>query len=364
MKCDQSQTTGVRSGSPLLLAAMLPCVILFSNPAARGEDAISRRGATTPLRGDVTSVTRTEVVVTGRSNKKEYRVPANEIERIRWESEGAQLSQNRLEERNGQFDKAIEGYQAALKDATNENLRTDVEFLLARTTAAKALKDEEHFDDAIVLLEKFLAAHPRSFRYFEAQRLLAQIAMAKGDVEKGNAALRAMSEAPWTDFKMEADILRARVALAHDDVGGALKALESVIAVTPSTPAERSRRYEALLTKASCLQKQSKYQAATEVLTGILDEASDEDTKTLSETCIRLGDCYQAGGRTKEAILAYLRVDILFPKEKKQHAEALYYLSRLFAQDGKPDKAADAAARLQERYPRSPWTARLTAAPK
>jgi len=317
------------------------------------------------IRGDVTSISRSEVVLTGRTNKKEYRIPANKIDRIRWDSEPAQVSQNRTEERNGQFDKAIEGYQAALKDAANENLRTDLEFDIARASAAKALKDEDRYDDAIDRLEKFHTAHPTNFRYYEALRLLAQLYMSKGDVEKGNGALRAMDDAPWTDFKMETDILKAKVALAHDDLGSALKALEGVIAVTPATPAERSRRYEALVTKASCLQKQTKYQQATDVLSGILEEASDEDTKTLADACVRLGDCYQAGGRTKEAILAYLRVDILFPKEKKQHAEALYYLSRLFAQDGKPDKAADAAARLQERYPKSPWTARLTsAAPK
>jgi tetratricopeptide (TPR) repeat protein len=347
-----------------LLAAALPYAFVLSG-ACHAEDTVSRRGTNKTIGGDVTSISRTEVVVTGRTNKKDYRIPANDVDRIKWESESPQLSQNRTEERNGQFDKAIEGYQTALKAATNENLRTDLEFHIARATAAKALKDEDQFDDATSLLEKFRTAHATNFRYYESLRLLAQLYMLKGDVEKGNAALQAMADAPWTDFKMETDILKAKVALAHDDVGAALKALDGVIAVAPTTTAEKSRRYEALVTKASCLQKQGKFQPATDVLDGILDEASDEDTKTLAETCIRLGDCYQAGGRTKESILAYLRVDILFPKEKKQHAEALYYLSRLFAQDGKPDKAADAAQRLQEHYPRSPWTAKLTApAPK
>jgi tetratricopeptide (TPR) repeat protein len=338
--------------------------VLFTGNLAPAEDTVYRKGNAPPLRGDVTSISRTEIVLTGRAGNKEYRIPANEIDRVRWESENPQVSQYRIEERNGLFDKAIEGYEAALKDATKENLRTDLEFHIAHATAAKALKDEEHYDDAIALLEKFRAAHSTSFRYYEALRLLAQLYMTKGDVEKGNATLQAMADAPWTDFKMETDILKAKVALAHDDVAGALKVLDGVIAMAAATAAERSRRYEALVTKASCLQKQQKYQQAVDVLTGILDEASDEETKTLAETCIRLGDCYQAGGRTKEAILAYLRVDILFPKEKKQHAEALYYLSRLFAQDGKPDKAADAAARLQEHYPKSSWTARLVAAPK
>jgi tetratricopeptide (TPR) repeat protein len=176
--------------------------------------------------------------------------------------------------------------------------------------------------------------------------------------------MKLLLEAPWTDFKMEADILQAQVALASGKTEAALVPIENVLRVKPSSPGEFSRRYEALLLKATCLQKEGKFPEAIDVLTGILDEAGEDDTKTLAETCVRLGDCYQAAGRTKEAILSYLRVDILFPKEKTQHAEALYYLSRLFAQDGKLDKSADAQARLQQSYPHSPWTAKLAVGSK
>ena len=61
--------------------------------------------------------------------------------------------------------------------------------------------------------------------------------MEKPDVEKAGATLELMAEAPWNDYKMEADILQARVALAHDDVATALKSLENVIAVPAKTSA-------------------------------------------------------------------------------------------------------------------------------
>lgn len=333
---------------------------------ARAEDSIERIGSTTPVRGTITEVSRTEVVLKARTTLREHRVPVNEIERIKWDAEKPQLNQLRNDERNGKFDKAIEGYEAQLKEApaSADNLRTDLEFLIGRARAGKALAEGNDLDDAFKRLDKFRTAHPNSYRYFEALRVLARLAMEKSDVQKEAMILKLMAEAPWNDYKMEADILQARVALAHDDLATALKSLENVIAVPAKTPGELSRRYEALVTKAACLQKQSKFEDAVNVLRGILDEASDDDKKTLAETCVRLGDCYQAAGRTKEAILAYLRVDILFPKEKNQHAEALYHLSRLFPQDGKPDKAAEAQAKLLESYPRSPWTAKLTVAPK
>jgi tetratricopeptide (TPR) repeat protein len=349
-----------------LALGWLPIVLLvFPRPAA-AEDSVERRGQATAMRGDVTAMSRTEIVVTGRTSKREYRIPAIEVERVRWDGEKPQVNQFRNDERNGHFEKAIEGYSAALKEApvSATNMRADLEFLIARTTAARALAESDGYDEAIERLEKFRAAHANNFRYFEVLRLLARLYMAKPDVEQAGAALKQLSEAPWTDLKMDAQLMQARVALARDDVAAALPPLEEVIAQSAKTPAELSRRYEALLTKAACLQKQGKLPEATEVLSSVIDEAAEEDTRTLAETCVRLGDCLQAAGRTKEAILAYLRVDILFPKEKAAHAEALFHLSRLLAKDGKPDKAADAAARLQERYPKSPWTAKLRAAPK
>jgi len=353
---------GIRALTEKIALAVLVAAIAVARLNA--EDLIDRKGNNPQLRGDVTDISRTEVVLKGRNNQREYRVPANEIERVRWQGENPQLTQVRIEERNGQFDKAIAAYEAAMKDSPSDNLTTDLQFLIARATASKALANEENYDDAIKHLEKFRTAHSRSFHYFESLKLLARLYMAKRDVEQANATMKLLSEAPWNDFKMDADNLQARVALANGRVDAALAALDKVISVKPASPAEWSRRYEALLTKAACLQKQGKFQEAIDVLTNILDEAADDDTKTLAETCVRLGDCYQAAGRTKEAILAYLRVDILFPKEKTHHAESLYYLSRLFAQDGKFDKAADAQARLQQSYPRSSWTAKLTVAPK
>jgi tetratricopeptide (TPR) repeat protein len=329
----------------------------------QAEDQVERRSGPS-IRGDVTEITRTEIVLKARGNQRDYHIPANDIERIHWQGERPQLSQIRVEERNGQFDKAIAGYEGALKDSTSPNLTTDLEFLIARATASRALADEENYDNAVKLLEKFRTAHSDNFRYFEALKLLARLYMAKPDVAKADATMKLLLEAPWTDLKMDAAILQAQVALASGKTEAALDPIENVLRVKPSSPGELSRRYEALLLKATCLQKEGKFPRAIEVLTGILDEAGEDDTKTLAETCVRLGDCYQAAGRTKEAILSYLRVDILFPKEKAQHAEALYYLSRLFAQDGKPDKSADAQARLQQSYPRSPWIAKLAVGSK
>ena len=101
-------------------------------------------------------------------------MPANEIERVRWQGEPAQLTQVRVEERNGQYDKAIAGYEAAIKDSSNENLTTDLEFLIARAAAHKALRRGGDYDAGDQAARKIPQGPFQSFRYFESLMISAQ----------------------------------------------------------------------------------------------------------------------------------------------------------------------------------------------
>ncbi len=59
--------------------------------------------------------------------------------------------------------------------------------------------------------------------------------------------------------------------------------------------------------------------------------------------------------------MAYLHVDLLFAGETAQHDEALYHLSRLWnTAPAAADRAADAAAELQRKYPNSAWAKKVT----
>ena len=80
----------------------------------------------------------------------------------------------------------------------------------------------------------------------------------------------------------------------------------------------------------------------------------------MAEAYLRQGDCYQEQQKIRDAVIAYLHVDVLFPTEKELHAEALYRLARLWAPAGRPDRAREASAKLNEIYPDSEWTRKLS----
>ena len=85
----------------------------------------------------------------------------------------------------------------------------------------------------------------------------------------------------------------------------------------------------------------------------MIKNVNSQQKALLAEAYIKKGDCYQALGESKEALIAYLHVDVLFPSEPGLHAEALYHLSNLWGKVQKPERGTEARAVLQQQYPDS-----------
>lgn len=321
-------------------------------------DVITRKSTKTPASGTITGSTADGVTI--KRGKKEETVPADDIVKIKWDGEPLRLNLSRSKEASGGLKEALEGYTAALKDskATKKNLRTDLEYLIARTTAKMALADPDQRDTAIKLLSAFRSANSRNFRNYEALFFLGRVYTAKKDFAKAEEAYTQMQQAKSNDYKMAGQIALARVQLAKGDVEPALQSFDKVIAIPAKTPGELARRHEALLGKATCLMKQQQYDQAVAALDQVIDLVSPQETQIQAEAFLRQGDCLQAQGKFKNAILAYLHVDLLFAKERTLHAEALYHLSKLWPRVDQPDRGGDARAKLASEYPNSEWNKR------
>ncbi len=343
-----------------LSALIAGCVALaFAAPADAAN--LFKRGQKAPLIGDITKVTRTEVSIKPKT-KEEETVPVNEIVRIKWDDEPATLNLARSDEEGGRLQKAIDNYTRILADlkSTDPNLKADLEYLIHRTNARVALADPSKIDEAVKKLDDFRKAHPDFYRFYESLDFTAQLQLAKGDFDSAKTAFTQMEQAPWNDFKMAAKSGNARVLLKQGQFAPAQALFEEVVAMPGNAPAEVSRRHDALLGKATCLKEQQQQDEAVKVLEEVILNVSPEDTGLQAEAYLRQGDCLVLANKPKEALLAYLHVDVLFPKETGKHAEALYQLSKLWTVDGRPDRSEDAAARLLAEYPKSDWAKKLS----
>ena len=101
----------------------------------------------------------------------------------------------------------------------------------------------------------------------------------------------------------------------------------------------------------------------------VIAGADEENTRLHAMAFLALGKCFDKlkntnsnskdkEKNTKEALMNYLKVDVLYYSYPQYHAEALYHLVRLWKAVNRPDRAKEAKGLLQSRHPNSVWAAR------
>lgn len=344
----------------LLGVTLLPCLL----NAAAAIDVVQRRSTTTKAQGEVTDIGKTEITVKPR-NGDPVTIPANDIQLVDWSDAPAIFKVARSDESAGRLQKALDGYEKVVSEnrAKGEGLKTDLEFFIARTLGKLAQGDTTRLAEAIEKLERFKQQHADSFRYYECLDALGRLYLEQGELAKSKATFEALGQSPFPENKMSAQIALGRLSLRENNVAEALQAFEAVGRMPAAGPAEAAKKQEARLGVAHCLQLQKEYDKAIALLNEIIASADADDAALQAEAYVRMGDCCEAAGKPKEAMLAYLHVDVLFPSEKGLHAESLFHLSKLWNTVGQPDRAQDAADRLTSEYPKSAWAEKLETRP-
>lgn len=316
-------------------------------------DTVYQSGSKSPQLGDVTGYTKTDLSL--KRGATAVKIPANEVQRVRWDGEPPQLNIARNQEANGNYAAALEQYKKSQSGAS-ANLKKDLQFMIARATANSAKSNAADLDNAIKLLDAFIKANGDHYRYYPAMKLLGEANLAKKDYPAANKAFSTLEQSPWKDYQMDAKNLKARVLLAQGNVQGALSAFSAISKMDAKTPSELASKSAAQLGSALCLEKEGKQKEAIKVLDEIIKNANPQQTELLAETYLKKGDCFRELGESKEALIAYLHIDVLFPMEPAVHAEALYRLSSLWGKIQKPERGAEARAVLKQQYPNSEWT--------
>lgn len=336
--------------STLILLAGLQILPVSNLEAA---DTIYQYNSGSPLLGDIKGYTKTEL--TFQRGPKSVKIPANEIQRVRWDGEPPQLNIARNQEANGNYAAALEEYKKSQAKGS-ANLKKDLQFLIARATAKSANSNAAALDNSIKLLDAFAKANADHFRYYSTMKLLGEAYLAKKDYAAANTAFGTLERSPWKDYQMDAKNMKARVMLAQGNTKGALAAFEAVAKMDAKSEPEQASKRAAQLGSALCLEKEGKQKEAIKILDEVIKTTSSQQSPLLAEAYLKKGDCFRELGESKEALIAYLHIDVLFPKEPAIHAEALYHLSTLWGKVQKPERGVEARAILQQQYPNSEWT--------
>jgi tetratricopeptide (TPR) repeat protein len=344
------------------VASALAALVFTISPALANETIKLKRGEKN-LVGDVTAVSKDEVTIKSSGPKGDItKVPAGDIVSIDWTGDSPDLKVARNDENGLRFQKALDGYQKSLAASKAEKAgKVDLEFVIARTTAKMALGESAKVDDAIKKLDDFRSKNSDHYRYYEALSYLGQLYAAKKDYIKAQVTFEQIGKAKAKETQMAARIASGKLLLSQDKLDEAAAEYEAVVSQKVDGAAEESVRQEAVLGKSRIMIAQKKFDDALKLLEEVIAKAPADDVKVNAEAFLRQGDCLREQGNDKDALLAYLHVDVLFRSEKAVHAEALFRLSQLWDKVGQKTRGEEARELLRSDYESSEWAKQLKA---
>ena len=340
---------------PILATSLL--LPLASISATLGDivtltpDATTKGAAGGMVRGTVISESPTKIEV--KLGNTVTPIPTNEIVSIKYDNDPASLEQARIKEAANALAEAADLYKKASAEASARPfIAEDAAFGQARVMTELALTDPSKTAEAIGLLESFSRTYKNGRHIGPALESLAKLQIAKENFPGVEQTLAQLVKLPGGEDR--ASLYRIKILTRRGSLDQAITELDKVIA---SAAEGSARKRDAQLAKAESLVSLRKFSEAEALLKGIIKGSGAEDAATQAAAHNSLGDCLRAAGRPKEALYAYLHTDLLFSKEKDEHARALAQISQLWRdpQLNRSDRAEEALERLKQEYPRSPY---------
>jgi tetratricopeptide (TPR) repeat protein len=333
----------------LLVACLVPC----ASSAALAADKIK------PLHGSQSSgelgaISPTEIVLKVGTTRKKLAV--NEIDSVLFDGEPNELAQARIAVHAGRDRDAVS--MLAKIDASKidrPEILQDIEFYRAMAAAHLALAGTGSKADAGKKLFAFEKLHRTSFHYFEACEALGDLLAALNKFAEAESFYNKVAAAPWPEYKARAGVLVGRALLGQRQFDRASEKFDEVLAIEADDKKVEGHKLAAQLGKAAALAGSGKADEAIRLTENILAKADPENQELYARAYNVLGNCYLAAGKKKDALLAFLHVDLLYSRFADLHAESLANLATLWAEVDKTDRAGQARAMLKEKYPTSAW---------
>lgn len=343
-------------GLTLTLAILAPAL---ADDVVLIEGSKLKPAAGNRFRGQIKS--ETPAAVTIDVNGVAQVVPLDQIESVAYEGQSAEYVRANTLLNSGDLVRAAEAFQKAASDQNAKPLaRQAALYGRARCLAEMALADPSGQAAAITALEAFTKESPGGRHTAGALESLAKLRMIKGDLDQASAVATQLAALKGAETR--AAIVNARVAAARGKFSEAVSTLDGLLG---TLPAGSPTRVEALLAKAESQAGMKQFAEAETTVNEVIKAAPPEDYTTLAAAYQTLGDCRRVANKPKDALIAYLHIDILFSRAKDQHPKAMAQIVQLWRQLKRDDRADEILDRLRQEYPKSPYLASASqAAPK
>jgi len=327
---------------------------LIAVSAGAALDTIKTKNGGMP--GKIVSASPLMVVIEQGAGAERKEIPVNQIDIIFYNDEPSPLKIAKNNIIAEHYEEALNSL-VRLKSNTisRKEFSEDVEFYTALATARLAIGGAGKISDAGRLMIAFTKNYPESYHYFEACESVGDLLAANRSYAQAEEYYAKVAQAPWLDYQMKAGVAVGRVLLAQGKSSEALKAFEKVLASGKKDTLSQAQFQAAKMGKAAVLVAMKQNEEAVNLMETIIQQADPEDALAMARAYNILGNALRQEGKNKEALLAFLHVDLLYSSVADAHAEALYNLAELWDESHKTDRAARARQILEQQYKNTPW---------
>jgi tetratricopeptide (TPR) repeat protein len=337
----------------LLLVAWLAIASI-----APAIDTIKRKGGQDSVLGRIASMDKKKVIVA--QGSKKVRVPAGEIRAIYFSGEPDALRQARANTSHGRYEDALRQLGELKKgEIKGKMLRGEVEFLKAFCKAQLALRGTGSVPDAGREMAAFAAKYDDNYHWYEANRIVGDLLLANRRYDSAIEYYSKVADAPGVELKLLAAVDVGWAEMVAGRTSEAMNSFDTAIKMkTPDRPNFAVQKAIAEIGLARCIVDKGRAKDAVEQIRKIIDKTDPKNVVLGARAYNALGTALRAEGKPREALLAFLHVDILYFTSPEDHAEALANLMALWQEVGKPDRALQARETLEQRYKNSRWAPR------
>ena len=300
------------------------------------------------VRGRITQMSPQEVTVETAAGPK--KVPVNQIIRITFDAEPSALGTARSNVETSRFEDALTALDRIAADSLRRpEITQDVEFYRAYSRGKIALGGAGSPQEAGAAMVNYLASAPNSFHYWDACRMIAELLIAVKNYDKAVEYFGKIAEAPWPEYQVEGLQKSGWTYILAGKFSEAEAAFDKALAVSLS--GDDSPKLLATIGKARTLVEKGQAEGAIAMLQPILERPDlTENSEVMGRLYGTLGAAYRKADKIKDAVIAFLHVDLLYFRHALSHIDALRNLAELWPQLQHPERAAEAVDVLKEQY--------------
>ena len=327
-------------------------VALFATPAWSQDKVFPLTGI--GVNGKIIERTKDKVVIEVRGANQSF--DTHQIARVVFDGEPQQLTRAKDLIVQGLLDEAIaEFHKIPAAGLKTDDIKQDHQFFKGYLDALNALRGKGDAAAASKLLLDWVKDNRTSHLFYMASEKLGDLAIASGRPDQAAKYFGVLAASTFPELKVKGSYLTGKALLANKQTPDARSKFDAVTQAQLADAESLKFKKLASLALIRCDAADGKTPQAIAALEKMVDEGDSTDSELFSELFNALGGILQAAGNSDEAILAYLKTDLLYANEPDAHAEALYHLSQLWPLIGESQRATETKSRLSKLYPTSPW---------